>query len=316
MSTRIVFLDRDTVAADFPQPSFAHEWRDFEATTTEQVVERLRGADAAITNKVPITAALLDEMPGLRFIAVAATGVDHVDLAACRERGVAVANVPAYSTQSVAEHTVMLMLALRRNLFAYRDALGSGEWARSERFALFDRPIHELAGTTLGIVGYGAIGRKVARMAEALGMRVLVSERKGETTLRSGRIAFEQVLREADVLSLHLPLAGGSENLLGPAEFAAMKPGALLINTARGALIDEQALVDAFTAGRIGGAGLDVFHTEPLPADHPLIGLQGPRLILTPHQAWASREAMATLAREVVANLEAWARGERRNRVD
>jgi glycerate dehydrogenase len=312
---RIVFLERNTFRADFRRPSFEHEWVDYGETRAHEVVGRLRGASIAICNKLPLREAELEQLPELRFIAVAATGVDNIDLEYCRRRGLPVSNVRNYARRSVPEHVLMLMLALRRNLLAYRADVKRGEWQRVEQFCLLTHTIHDLHESVLGIVGYGALGQSVAEMARALGMRVLVSERKGARSMREGRTPFEEVLSESDVLTLHCPLTAETRNLINADELSLMRPGSILINTARGGLVNEAALARALKEGSIGGAGFDVLTVEPPRGGNPLLELDQPNFILTPHTAWASREAMQTLADQLVDNLEAFARGTPQNLV-
>ena len=312
---RIVFLDRDTLKADIRPPAFAHEWREYGATRAEEVVGRLGGASIAIVNKVSINEAQLAELPALRLIAVAATGTDNIDLKSCRERGVSVSNVRGYATDTLPEHVLMLMLALRRNLVGYRADLRAGEWARAEEFCLLTHPIRDLHGSTLGIIGHGALGQAVERLASAFGMNVLVAERKGATNCRAGRTPFAEVLRASDQITLHTPLNEETRNLIGAAELASMKRTALLINCARGGVVDETALLEALRAGVIAGAGIDVLSREPPREGNALLELDLPNLIVTPHVAWASRQAMQTLADQLIDNIEAFVRGEGRNLV-
>lgn len=308
----IVFLDRGTVTAPFRKPSIAHEWLDYERTSPEETVERLRGATIAVTNKVKLRETELSALPDLKFIAITATGYDNVDLAACKKRGVYVSNVPGYARQSVPEHVMMLILALRRNLPAYQKAVGEGRWQRSPQPTVNDIPVEDLHGTTLGLIGYGDLAKGVERLGRAFGMEILISERKGSQD-RPGRSLFEDVLEQADVISLHTPLNDQTRNMIGAAELVLMKSTALLINTARGGLVDEKALVDALKGGRLGGAGVDVLSAEPPREGNPLLDLHLPNLIVTPHIAWTSRQAQEILAEEVVKNIEAYAAGKPRN---
>lgn len=312
---KIVFLDRQSIDANVRRPACADDWQEYPATSPEQVVERLQGAQVAITNKVPIGAGMLAALPDLRLVAVAATGVNPVDLAACRNQGVVVSNIRDYAVHSVPEHALMLMLVLRRNLLAYRHDVEAGAWQRASQFCLLTHPIGDLAGSTLGIIGNGSVGRAMAALAETLGMRVLVAEHKHVDAVRSGYTEFETVLREADIVSLHCPLNEHTRHLIGWAELALMKSTALLINTARGGVVDEAALLQTLQNGLIGGAGLDVLHSEPPAEGNPLLEANLPNLIVTPHIAWASRQAMQTLADQLIDNIDAFARGEIRNRV-
>lgn len=312
---RIVLLERDSVKADFRSPGFPHEWVEHRVSTQDEVVERLAGAQVAIVNKLRVDADALARLPDLRMIAVAATGADNIDLAACVERGIVVSNVRGYAVNTVPEHALMLMLALRRKLFEYVSDVRAGLWGKADTFCLFHHPVGDLHGATLGIVGGGALGAGVARLAEAFGMRVLLAERKGAGEVRPGRTAFDDVLRESDVISIHCPLNADTRGLIGEAELSAMPAHAILINTARGGIVDEQALANALRAGVIGGAGMDVLSVEPPRKGNPLLDPGIPNLIVTPHMAWASAEAMQALADQVIVNIEAFVAGEPRNRL-
>ena len=312
---RIVFLERDSIGAEFRRPALAHEWVEYAESTQGQLVERLRGATVLIANKLSVGEAELAELPDLKLIAVAATGVDRVDLAACRRRNVAVANVRGYAVHSVAEHALMLMLALRRNLIGYVEDVRAGLWAESKQFCLLTHPIRDLHETTLGVVGYGSLGRATAELARRCGMRVLVGEHKGADTVREGRTGFDELLGESDVVTLHAPLSEETRHMIGERELRLMKGSALLINCARGGLVDEAALARALREGWIAGAGVDVLSREPPREGNPLLAPDVPNLIVTPHVAWASRGAMQSLADQVTDNIEAFFRGEPRNLV-
>ncbi len=315
MEHRIVFLDRASLIADLRVPTCPHRWTDHAATPPELTASRLHDASIAVVNKVRITAEILAAAPTLELVAVAATGVNNVDLDACRARGVAVCNIRGYAEHTVPEHVFMLLLALRRNLIAWRQSLRAGAWQRAEMFCLFDHEMHDLHGSTLGLIGYGSIGQGVERIAQAFGMRVLVAEQRGAKSLRPGRCAFEDVLRQADAISLHTPLTEATHHLIGPAEFVLMKSNAVLINTARGGVVDETALIDALQTGRIAGAASDVLETEPPRTGNPLLDLDLPNLLITPHVAWSSREAMQALGDQLIDNIDAFVRGEARNLV-
>lgn len=316
MLERIVFLDRDTLRADLRAPSFAHEWTDYDATQPDEVLERLRDATIAVTNKVRLRAETLRELPRLNMIAIAATGVDVVDLEYCRECGVTVSNVRGYARHTLPEHVLMLALALNRNLIAYRADVRAGAWERAAQFCLLDHPIRDLHGGTLGIIGYGSLGRGVERLARAFGMEILIAEHRNAATLREGRTAFDDVLRRSDVLTLHTPLTDETRGLIGTAELARMKRTALLINCARGGVVNEEALAGALRAGIIAGAGVDVLSCEPPHEGNPLLELDLPTLLVTPHIAWASVAAMQALADQLIDNIEAFIRGEPRNTVN
>jgi glycerate dehydrogenase len=309
----IVFLDRDSLLATVRPPTFEHQWRDYPATLPGQVPERLAGATIAITNKVPVRAADIAKLPDLKMIAVAATGTDNVDLAACRERGIVVSNIRNYSVVAVPEHCFTMILALRRNLRAYCADVDAGLWQKSSTFCLFDHPIGDLAGSRLGIVGYGALGHKVALLGRAFGMEVVVASRSPVADPEVTMLPLEALLRTSDVVSLHLPLNEQTRNMIGARELATMKRSALLINTARGGLVDEAALAQALKDGVIGGAGFDVLSKEPPVPDNPLLGLKLPNFILTPHVAWASAGAMQTLADMLIDNVEAFVAGKPTN---
>jgi glycerate dehydrogenase len=315
---RIVQLESESLIAAVRRPAFAHQWIEYPATQPGQVVERLRGAAVAITNKVPLDATAIAALPELKMIAVSATGTNNVDLAACRARGIVVSNIRGYAEHTVPEHVMALLLALSRNLVAWRETLLAGGWQQSPQFCLFDHPIRDLHGATLGLIGSGTLGNGVARLAEAFGMRVLRAERKGAATVRPGYTAFPEVLAQADAISLHCPLTPETTGLIGEAELQAMKLSALLINTARGGIVDEAALIRALKEGWIAGAGFDVITAEPPPAGHPMVDpqlLALPNFLLTPHVAWSSRPAMQALADQLIDNIEAFAAGTPRNQV-
>jgi glycerate dehydrogenase len=303
---RIVFLERDTLTVEPRRPSFEHEWRDYGSTRPAEVFERLKDATVAVVNKVPMRAEVLERLPELKLIAVAATGTDNIDLEFCRARGIEVRNVRGYARETLPEHVMMLALALSRNLNGFREDVRAGLWQRSAQFCLHTRGIRDLHGAALGIVGYGTLGRGVERLARAFGMEVLISERKGASELREGRTSFEEVMRRADVLTLHAPLNAETRDMIGREELSLLKPTAILINCARGGLVDELALADALRKGRLGGAGVDVLSTEPPAAGNPLLDSDLPNLIVTPHVAWAGEQAQRTLADQLVDNIEAF----------
>lgn len=312
---KIVFLDRTTIIANLRHPAFPHQWEEYAATESGEIVTHLQDATIAITNKVPLRRETLAQLPKLKMIAAVATGTDNIDIVWCKENGIVVSNIRNYSVHTVPEHVFMLMLALRRNLLAYRDDLQNGAWQKSAQFCLFTHPVRDLNGSTLGIMGNGAIGKAVAQIARAFGMKVLFAEHKGASEIRSGYIAFDTVLGESDVLTLHLPLKEHTRHLISTAEFERMRPGALLINTSRGGLVDEAALLAALQSGRIGGAGFDVLAKEPPTEGHPLLDINMPNFIMTPHIAWSGREAMQLLADQLIDNIEAFAAGSPQNRV-
>lgn len=315
---RGVLLDRDTIDRgdiEFETLfSTLPEWELHDATAPEEVKERIAGAHVVISNKVPITAAAMDAAPDLKLILVAATGTNNVDLAAARERGIVVSNVRAYATPAVVQHVFTLLLSLVTHMPQYAEAVRVGQWQRSKQFCLLDFSVHEIAGRTMGIVGYGELGQGVAHMAECFGMRVLVAQRPGGAP-RPGRVPLEELLPQVDVLSLHCPLTPQTQGLIGPRELDLMGNQAILINTARGSIVDEQALADALRAGRLGGAGIDVVAEEPPVHGSPLLDPDIPNLIVTPHVAWASQESRQRLVNEVAHNVRAFLVGKPRNEV-
>jgi glycerate dehydrogenase len=297
------------------RPNFEHTYEEYAHTTSDQVVPRLQRATVAIINKVRLDEEVLAQLPSLKFIAMCATGYDGIDIAACRRRGIAVANIRNYAIHTLPEHVFALVLALRRNLLAYRQEIEQGAWQKSEQFWLFTHDIGELFGSIMGIIGEGVIGRATADIARAFGMRVLFayhpSSRKKDLVLTP----LDQVLAESDVLSLHCPLLPTTRNMIGIEELRKMKRSALLINTARGGLVDEAALVHALDENLIAGAGFDVLTVEPPVNGNPLLEVRRPNFILTPHVAWASAEAMQTLADQLIDNIEAWVAGQPQNLV-
>ncbi len=310
---RIIFLERNTIAANFRRPGFDHEWVEFGESFQDQVVARLWSATIAISNKLALREPELSQLPDLKLIAIAATGSDNIDLNYCRAHNIAVSNTRGYAVNSVPEHVLMLVLALRRNLLAYRADVQNGLWQHSKQFCLLTHQLHDINGSTLGIIGYGSIGKAMARLAESIGMRVLVSEHKHAKPTRAGRTSLEDTLRQSDVISLHCPLTDETRDLIGVAEFEMMKPGVLLINTARGALVDDTALVEALRTGKIAGAGYDALREEPPRNGSLLLDLNLPNFIITPHVAWASNEAVQALADQVIDNIEAFIAGTPQN---
>jgi glycerate dehydrogenase len=286
----------------------------YDATADAELAGRLAGRAVAIANKVPFTRALLAANPELRLIALTATGTNNVDLEAARERGVAVCNIRDYCTASVVQHVFATLLALTHGLREHDRALKAGAWERAAQFTMLNYPVRELAGRTLGIVGFGTLGRGVARLGDAFGMEVLVANRAGGPP-EPGRVDLDQLLARADVLTLHCPITPATHHLIGRAQLARMKPDAVLINTARGALVDAAALAEALRARRLGGAAIDVLEQEPPLGGSPLLAPDLGNLIMTPHTAWAAREARQRAIDEVAANVREFLAGGRRNRV-
>ncbi|WP_444938355.1 D-2-hydroxyacid dehydrogenase [Microbulbifer sp. JMSA002] len=282
-------------------------WDFYETTSAKQTAERIADADVVITNKVVLDRTLLEQARSLKLICVCATGTNNIDLQAAQDLGIPVRNVQGYAGASVPQHTLALILALASRWHHYHQDVMTGRWSQSEIFCLLDHPVVELAGKTLGIIGYGELGQRVAKLGEALDMQILVAESfSGEK--RADRSPLAQLTKESDVISLHCPLTKQTEKLIDRDFIANMKPGALLINTARGGLVDEEAVADALRSGKLGGAALDVLSEEPPQASHPLLATDIPNLIITPHNAWISRESRQRLLDGVVNNIEAWKR--------
>ncbi len=303
-------LDLNALKATLPR------WHLHSVSHPDSISARIAGATIVISNKARLEELMLRAAPGLRLICVAATGTNNVDLDAARALGIAVCNVRGYATASVVQHVLTLILTLSTNLLEFHQSIREGGWQKCPHFCMLDYPIRELAGKTIGIVGYGALGRGVAQAArDGLGMQVLVAQRKG-TPSESNRVPLDKLLPQVDVLSLHCPLTPETRGLIGAAELALMKPDALIVNTARGGIVDEIALIDALKAGRLGGAGIDVLTTEPPVHGHLLLDGTIPNLIVTPHIAWTARESRQRLVDEMVENIRAFFAGTPRNRVD
>jgi glycerate dehydrogenase len=309
LTKRVVFLDRASLKAKVRACAFPAAYIEHQKTDVSEIVPRLAGADVAIINKVPMRADTLRQLPQLKMIAVAATGYDVVDIPYCKEHGITVANIRNYAVHTVPEHAFAMILALRRNLLAYRQDVEAGVWNRSEQFCFFTHDIGDLHGATLGIIGEGAIGQGTAAIGRAFGMRVLFADHPPPKMEGVAFTPHDQVLAESDVISLHCPLLPATRNLIDIKAFRKMKRNALLINTARGGLVDEAALIQALDEGLIAGAGFDVLTVEPPKDGNPLLDLRRPNFILTPHVAWASDGAMQFLADQLIDNIDAWASG-------
>ena len=304
----IVFLDRTAIPKHIPMPhpSFAHTWTEYEHTSSAQTIERAKDADIVITSKVIFDRETLKHLPKLKLIAITATGTNNVDLVAAEEMGIAVRNVTGYSSTTVPEHVMGLIFALKHSLAAWLRDQTEAKWAESKQFCYFDYPITDVRSSILGVFGKGCLGTEVGRLANAVGMKVLYAEHKDATCCREGYMPFEEVLKQADIVTLHCPLTETTKNLINAETLSKMKKGAFLINTGRGPLIDELALVDALKTGHLGGAALDVMVKEPPEKDNPLIlaAKTMPNLIITPHIAWASDSAVTTLVGKVMQNIE------------
>jgi len=306
---KAVFLDRGTFPSSvrIELPAQITEMVEYQSTQPEQIADRIRDADIVLTNKVVLNAESVRNAPTLKLIQVMATGINNIDTMACKEQNITVQNVEGYSVNSVPEHTFSMLLALKRNLVSYVQDVKSGKWSSSEHFCFLDYPIQDLHSTNMVIIGGGSLGKRVAEIAEAFGMKVIFAERKGAKETRVGYVDFENALKMADVISINCPLTEETKNLISDAEFALMKSSALLLNISRGGIVDEHALLKAFKQQAISGAAFDVATQEPMPLEHPLHQLtEYPNFLLTPHIAWASHEAMETLVRIAVQKIAAF----------
>ena len=305
----IVFLDSTGIPASHRIPSFSfpHQLTEYAHTAAEQILERAKDADIIITSKVILNHEILSQLPKLKLIAVTATGTNNIDLVAAKALGITVKNVTGYSSVTVPEHVIGMIYALKHRLIDYhRDQLLTERWATCGQFCYVDYPISDVQGSTLGIIGRGCIGNEVARLAQAVGIRVLFAEHQHATTIREGYTAFDEVLKQADVISLHCPLTPQTEQLINAKTLALMKPNACLINTGRGGLINEADLLQALQSGKLAGAALDVLVKEPPASDDALwlAAKTQPNLLITPHVAWASDSALTTLVNKVAQNIE------------
>ncbi|MFL9755432.1 D-2-hydroxyacid dehydrogenase [Vibrio cyclitrophicus] len=315
---KVVFLDRATIPSQIHlKPlSFEHEWLEYDFTAPDLVAERVLDADVIITNKVVLNADNLSQAQQLKLIAVSATGVNNVDVDYCNEKNIAVANIQGYATQSVPEHVIAMLFALKRNLVGYHQDIEAGEWQKDKQFCFFTHPIQDIAGSTLGLMGSGSLGQATAALAKAIGMKVIFAERKGADSCREGYLPLDTVLQQADAISLHCPLTEATRNLISERELAMMKKSAVLINAGRGGLVDEQALVEALVNHQIAGAGMDVFTQEPADKSNPLLANSHlSNLLLTPHVAWGSDSSIQKLSDILMDNIEAFVEGKPQNLV-
>lgn len=305
---KIVFLDRTAIPPhiDIPRPQFEHQWIEYDHTTAQQVVERMQGADIAITSKVEFSREVMQQLPQLKLIAITATGTNNVDLVAAEQLGICVKNVTGYSSVIVPEHVLAMIFALKHSFVGWIKDQTTDKWVQSKQFCYFDYPITDVKGSTLGIFGKGCLGTEVGRLAQAVGMKVLYAEHQGAETCRAGYTPFEQVLQQADIISLHCPLTDNTRNLINQQTLALCKKGAFLINTGRGPLVDEQALLTSLQSGQLAGAAIDVLVKEPPEKGNILMEAAKtmPNLLITPHIAWASDSAVTTLVNKVTQNIE------------
>ena len=317
---KAVFLDYATVGSDeldiSPLLKLLPSLKVFDNTAPDEVVERIAGVEVIFANKVRLTREILDQSDAVRFIGLTATGVDNVDLAAAKEHGVAVCNIKAYCTQSVVEHVFAVLLNLSHSISRYNQSVRAGNWQKASDFCMLEFPLRELSAMTIGIVGHGVLGRGVEKIARQFGMSVLIARRLGlDATADDDRTDLQDLLQQSDVVSLHCPLTDETRGLIGAAELRLMQPNAILINTARGGLVDSEALVDALSSGEISAAAIDVLPQEPPVDGNPLLDYVGDNLIVTPHIAWGTIEARQNAIVESALNVAAFLAGEERNRV-
>ena len=281
----------------------------YPASTEEQVLERIQEVDVVITNKVRISAEVIQQLPQLKLILISATGTNNVDLVQTKKSGIVVCNCQAYGTSAVAQHTLMLMLALSTSVIQYHQAVQKGEWQKAQQFCLLDFPIVELAGKTLGIIGYGELGQAVAQLAKAFGMQIMVGALPNRPQ-REGRVQLDVLLSQADYVSLHCPLTDETKDLIDAKAFDRMKSSAFLINCARGGIVNEQALADALIHKKIAGAATDVLTVEPPKQGNVLLNIDIPNLIITPHSAWGSVDARQRIVQQLMENVKAFQNGQ------
>jgi len=315
---KAVFLDYSTLGPDLdtsPLSDLIPDFRFFDATSADQVGGRICDAEFAVANKVRLDDQLMEQAPKLRFIGLTATGTDNIDLDSARRRGIAVCNIRGYCSRSVTEHVFGVLLMLTHNLHRYAAAVRAGEWQKSQVFCMHRYPVRELSSMTMGIVGHGELGSSVADRAREFGMNVEICARPGSDTVPADRVSFDELLERSDVISLHCPLTAATENLVGEPELQRMKPSSILVNTARGALINSAALVAALESGEIAAAAIDVLLEEPPLNGDPLLDYAGDNLIVTPHIAWSTEQARQDAVNQLAANIAAFINGEQRNRV-
>lgn len=313
MNPVICFLDRKTLRDDIVvrRPAFSHSWSEYPSSEQDEVTDRLKNAEIAITNKVAITRPVIEACHQLKFIAVAATGIDLIDIDACKAAGVSVSNIRNYALHTVPEHVIGMILNLRRKTIRYRSEVIKGRWQQEKNFCFFDEPILDIHGATLGIIGFGALGQATAKLAYSLGMKVQFSSRTPHTSPYANEVDIDTLIQSSDVISLHCPLTPETHHLVNQDFLKKMKPDAILINTARGAVVDEAALASAILNQEISGAAVDVLPKEPPEAGSPLFSIaEHTNLILTPHIAWASQQAMQGLADQLIDNIEAYHAGQ------
>ncbi len=307
MTIKICFLDRATLRSDIKirLPNFEHRWVEYAKTSDHQVIERINNAQIVITNKVAITDAILAACPQLKMIAVAATGLDIIDLIACERRHIKVSNIKNYALTTVPEHVLTVMLMLKRQIQQYQNEVIAGRWQQEKSFCFFDKPINDLSQSVLGIIGFGALGQATAKLAHNIGMKVIYYNRSQRSCDFAAQVDLETIMTQSDIISCHCALTEETHHLLSVDEFIAMKSTAFVINTARGAIVDEAALAHAIKTHQIAGAALDVLVQEPPELGSPIMSIaNNSNVILTPHIAWASQQAMQNLANQLIDHID------------
>ena len=315
---KIVVLDALAIPEAYPlkRPSFEHEWVEYPNSKYEDLVSRALDATIVATSKCRLDSQVLSQLPKLKHVAVMATGYNNVDVAYCKEHGIAVTNIQDYSTESVAEHTITMMLMLSRSMLKTKDTIASGAWSKSPIFFMMPGPIVDLKGATLTVIGAGAIGSRIIELAKAFGMNTLKAERKGAASVREGYTEFYKAIESADFISVNCPLTADTANLIAAEDFERVKRNLILVNNARGGVVNEEDLVEAILSGKIAGAASDVVSAEPLPENHPYNKILGNHnFILTPHQGWCSHASLVVLVQQLVDNMEAVYNGKTLRRV-
>ncbi len=311
---RIVVLDAATNGRDLPRPGFDHEWIEYNLTSDAEVADRIRNADIAVSNKTPIGTDAIGLKPRLKMISIAATGYNHIDIGACARNGIVVSNVRNYAGRGIAEHAMGMLLCILKNIHNHHRSVREGKWQESETFWLNLYPALDLHGRNLGIFGAGSLGRATGRLAEAMGMNVRYLLRSEMDGLE--RMDRDTLLAWSDVVSLHCPVTADNAGMVNESFLGRMKDRSILLNTARGGLVDHEALKAALQSGKLFGAGLDVLDPEPPPENHPMINFSHPGLLVTPHVAWISETSLDKLTRQVIANIEQFMAGNPQNTVE
>lgn len=313
---KIVFLDRKSIRDEvvLTKPNFAHEWVEYDNTEIDEIIPRAADADVIITNKVPLRKETLKSLPQLKMIALTATGYNVVDVEDCRAQDIVVSNIRGYANAAVPEHVFALLLGLSRSIIPYNTDVKALRWSKADMFTFFDYPVYDLSGKTMVIIGQGDLGKNVAKIAKAFGMHILFAEHKGAKQLRAGYTDFYEAITKADVISVHCPLFPETRNLLSSPEFKQMKNKPIIINTARGGIVNEVDIKEALDNGWVSAYGTDVLSQEPPSEEHPIMQIRNyPNVLITPHMAWASVEAVSILWAQLIGNIENWHEGKPSN---